>query len=82
MVPLSKWSHPFTIKILQIVSTDGWMICNSTAFLTVFQSYNDDGWKIIKGCMQWFKIYDSKDYLIQHGLESGTDKSAGTCLNY
>ena len=32
----------------------GWMgICNFTSFSTVFQAYQDDGWVIMEGCMQW-----------------------------
>ena len=31
----------------------GWMICNFTSFSTVFQSYQDDGQMVIKGCVQW-----------------------------
>ena len=30
---------------------DGWMTCNFTSFLTVFQSYQDDAWMIMKGCV-------------------------------
>ena len=32
---------------------DGWMICDFTSFLTVFESYQDDGRLVIKGCVQW-----------------------------
>ena len=31
---------------------DGWMICDFMSFSTVFQSYQDDGWVIMKGCVQ------------------------------
>ena len=31
---------------------DGWMTCDFTSFLTVFQSYQDDVWMIMKGCVQ------------------------------
>ena len=30
---------------------DGWMICDFTSFSTVFQSYQDDGRMIMKGCV-------------------------------
>ena len=30
---------------------DGWMTCDFTSFLTVFQSYQDDVWMIMKGCV-------------------------------
>ena len=36
---------------------DGWMTCDFTSFLTVFQSYQDDVWMIMKGCVQWNSIY-------------------------
>ena len=29
------------------------MTCNVTSFLTVFESYEGDWWKIMKGCAQW-----------------------------
>ena len=46
-------------KGLQAAKTlmDGWMICNFKSFSTVFQSYQDDGWIIMKGCVQWNHIY-------------------------
>ena len=36
---------------------DGWMTCDFTSFLTVFQSYQDDVWMIMKGCVQWNSVY-------------------------
>ena len=27
------------------------------SFLTVFQSYQDDVWMIMKGCVQWNSVY-------------------------
>ena len=36
---------------------DGWMTCEFTSFLTVFQSYQDDVWMIMKGCVQWNSVY-------------------------
>ena len=36
---------------------DGWMTCDFTSFSTVFQSYQDDGRLIMKGCVQWNSIY-------------------------
>ena len=32
---------------------DGWMTCDFMSFSTVFQSYQDDGRMIMKGCVQW-----------------------------
>ena len=37
----------------------GWMTCNCNALLKVSQSYHDDGWVIIKGCVQWNLFYGS-----------------------
>ena len=31
----------------------GWKTCDFVSFLTVFQSYQDDLWVIMKGCVQW-----------------------------
>ena len=34
--------------------TDGWIdALRFKSFSTVFQSYQDDGWVIMKGCVQW-----------------------------
>ena len=32
---------------------DGWITCHFTSFSTVFQSYQDSGSLIRKGCVQW-----------------------------
>ena len=36
---------------------DGWMTCDFMSFLTVFQSYQDDVWMIMKGCVQGNSVY-------------------------
>ena len=36
---------------------DGWTTCNFTSFSTVFQSYQDIGRMIMKGCVQWNPVY-------------------------
>ena len=43
--------------IRELRKIDGWMTCNFTSFLTVFQSYQDDVWMIMKGCVQWNSVY-------------------------
>ena len=43
--------------ILHQYRMDGWMTCDFTSFLTVFQSYQDDVWMIMKGCVQWNSVY-------------------------
>ena len=47
------------------------MTCDFISFSTVFQSYQDDGWMIMKGCVQWSLISDEKISL-RAGLELGT----------
>ena len=49
---------------LILLSIDGWMICDLKSFLTVFQSYQDDGMLIMKGCVQWNSIYGSEDFAL------------------
>ena len=41
---------------------DGWMTCDFTSFLTVFKSYQDDVWMIMKGCVQWNSVYGWEDF--------------------
>ena len=36
---------------------NGWMTCDFTSFLTVFQSYQDDVGMIMRGCVQWNSVY-------------------------
>ena len=42
---------------LRPLKMDGWMTCDFTSFSTVFQSYQDDGKLILKGCVQWNSVY-------------------------
>ena len=45
-------------KIIDLrYALDGWITCDFTSFSTVFQSYQDDGRMIIKGCVQWNPVY-------------------------
>ena len=32
------------------------------SFLTVFQSYQEDVWIIMKGCVQWNSVYSGEDF--------------------
>ena len=45
------------LSMLPLIWMDGWMTCDFTSFSTVFQSYQDDGRLIMKGCVQWNSIY-------------------------
>ena len=42
---------------LSCMQKDGLMTCAFTFFSTVFQSYQDDGKLIMKGCVQWNSVY-------------------------
>ena len=46
---------------------DGWMTCDFKSFSTVFQSYQDDGKMIMKGCVQWNPVYGRKDFRLEQG---------------
>ena len=55
-------------KSAKLLKMDGWM---DDLLSTVFQSYQEDGWVIIEGCVQWNPIYNLHS---QAGLESGTTR--------
>ena len=57
---------------------DGWMICDFTSFLSVFQSYQGHGRIILNGCVQWNLIYSWED----SALELGTARSVGQRLTH
>ena len=38
----------------------GWMTCNFMSFSTVFQSYQDDGQMIMKGCIHGARFMAEK----------------------
>ena len=40
---------------------NGWMTCDFMSFSTIFQSYQDDEWMIMKGCVHWNPGYHWKD---------------------
>ena len=47
---------------------DGWITCYFTSFSTVFQSYQDDGWVIMEGCVQWNLVYRRKDFRLSSAV--------------
>ena len=49
-------------KNCKISGMAGWMTCDFTSFLTVFQSYQDDVWMIMKGCVQLNSVYGWEDF--------------------
>ena len=55
------------------------MTCDFTSFPTIFQSYQDDGWVIMEGCVQWNPVINKRPSS-KVGLEPGTARSAGQRL--
>ena len=53
-----------TVSFLRecIEKMDGWMDCDFRSFSTVFQSYQDDRWMIMKGYVQWNPVYGGEDF--------------------
>ena len=51
-----------TYNTNQWLVMDEWMTCNFTSFLTVFQTYQDDVWMIMKGCVQGNSVYGWEDF--------------------
>ena len=63
-------SNPGPLPLVECIAFIGWksgkatgnrmcgcVTCDFTSFSTIFQSYQDDGRMIRKGCMQWIPIY-------------------------
>ena len=65
-----KQNTEMNAKTQTLQEDDGWMEYGFTSFLTVFQSYQDDGKLIIKGCMQWNSIY-GREHFASSGIELG-----------
>ena len=55
------------------------MICDFTPISTVFQSYQDDGRVIMKGCVQW-NPFTVERTSRRAGLELGAARSVGQRL--
>ena len=58
LLPLKQYSFILTIP----EAMNGWMTCDFKSFLTVFQSYQDDVWMMMKGCVQWNSVYGWEDF--------------------
>ena len=57
------------------------MTCDFKAFPTVLQSYQDDGWMIMKDCVRWNP--DTVEKISpQVGLEIGATRSVGQRLTH
>ena len=53
---LCRASADFDRPLQSYCLMDGWMTYDFTSFLTVFQSYQDGGRLIMKGCVQWNSV--------------------------
>ena len=62
---MKEWLNCFNgpwVTIIVTIQMAGWMTYDFTSFLTVFQSYQDDVWMIMKGCVQWNSVYGWEDF--------------------
>ena len=50
---------------------DVWMTCDFVSFSTVFQSYQDNGQVIMKGCVQWHLVCGWKNFCFKQGSNPG-----------
>ena len=46
------------LRFYDIGWMDGWMTCDFTSFLTVFQLYQENRWVIMISFVQWNPVYD------------------------
>ena len=76
MVTRFHCTLPFIIKYLLSPfdwnAIDGQMTFDFTSFSTVFQSYQDDGRMIMKGCVQWNPVCNRKDFHLERGSNLGS----------
>ena len=56
-------------------------MCDFTSFSIVFQSYQDDGRLIMKGCVQWNVVYSSEDFATS-GNRTRSARSEGQGLTH
>ena len=67
--------------VLAYIPITRWITCNFTSFSTVFQSYQDDGWMIMKIKLSAMESrLRSTRSLPQVGLKLTTARSVGQCL--
>ena len=43
---------------MNVFKMNGWLTYDFTSFSTVIRSYQDDGWVMMKGCVQWNPVYN------------------------
>ena len=68
---------------LVLIRQDWWMDDLGFYILsTLFHSYQDNGWMIMKGCVQWNPIYEWKDPRLRQGSKITTARSVGQRLTY
>ena len=63
--PQIRGDIEYYLQIIFLISLrwmNGWMTCDFTSFVTVFQSYQDDVWVKMRGCVQWNSFYGWKDF--------------------
>ena len=60
------------------------MPCDFTSFSTVFQSYQDKGRIIMKGCVQWNPVYGLEEFALSEALtrDRSSLRSALNPLSY
>ena len=47
------------------------MTCDFTTLSIVFKSSQDDGWVIMKGCVEWSLVYGGKDFRLNQRSNPG-----------
>ena len=71
------------MRVLQLqpetrnTANDGWMDDQRfTSFSIVFQSYQDDGRMIMKGCVLWNPVYGIEDFALSGASTRSLDQKA------